>query len=173
MIRSFAGDKPAVHKTAFIHETAEIIGRATIGPDVSLWPYAVVRADVCPIDIGEASNLQDGVLVHGREKYPTVIGKGVTIGHGAIIHGAKIGDLCLIGMGAIVMEAVIGDECVIAAGALLSKGVVIPPKSLVLGIPAKVARPLRPDELDFLRESRDNYLKLAKTHQNSSLVVSR
>jgi carbonic anhydrase/acetyltransferase-like protein (isoleucine patch superfamily) len=173
MIRSFAKDKPSIHGTAFIHETAEIIGRATIGPRVSIWPYAVVRADVCPIHIGEASNLQDGVLVHGREKYPTVIGKGVTIGHGAIIHGATIGDLCLIGMGAIVMEAVIGRECVIAAGALLPKGAVIPPKSLVIGMPGKVARSLNAEELRFLRQSRDNYLKLAKVHNLSSRVASR
>lgn len=173
MIRSFSRDKPAVHKTAFIHDTAEIIGRATIGPRVSLWPYAVVRADVCPIRIGDASNLQDGVLVHGRKEYPTRIGKGVTIGHGAIIHGATIGDLCLIGMGAIVMEAMIGRECVIGAGALIPKGMKIPPKHLVIGLPAKVARPLNAEELRFLRQSRDNYLRLAQTHKNSSRIVLR
>ncbi len=173
MIRAFLKDKPRIHQTAFVHETAEVIGRALIGPKVSLWPYAVVRADVCPIKIGEASNLQDGVLVHGREEYPTQIGKGVTVGHGAIIHGAKIGDLCLIGMGAIVMEAEIGRECVIAAGALIPKGFRVSPRHLVMGLPAKIARPLSDEEIRFLKQSRDNYLELAQKHKNSKKAISR
>ncbi len=173
MIRALLKDKPKIHKTAFVHETAEVIGRALIGPRVSLWPYSVVRADVCPIEIGEASNLQDGVIVHGREEYPTRIGCGVTVGHGAIIHGAVIGDLCLIGMGAIVMEAEIGRECVIAAGALIPKGFRVPPRHLVMGLPAKIARPLKDDEIKFLKQSRDNYLELAQKHQNSKKAISR
>lgn len=171
MIRSFLEDKPRVDKTAFIHEASEIIGRVAIGPRVSVWPGAVIRADVCPIRIGEASNIQDGVLIHGREEYPTSIGKGVTVGHGAIIHGATIGDLCLIGMGAIIMEAAIGRECVIAAGALIPKGMRVPPKHLAIGVPGKIARPLSQDELKFLRRSRDNYIKLAREHRNSSRVA--
>jgi carbonic anhydrase/acetyltransferase-like protein (isoleucine patch superfamily) len=172
MVRALLKDKPKIDKTAFVHETAEVIGRAFVGPRASLWPYSVVRADVCAIRIGEASNLQDGVIVHGREEYPTKIGRGVTAGHGAIIHGAVIGDLCLIGMGAIVMEAVIGRECVIAAGALVPKGLRVPPRHLVLGLPAKVMRPLSAEEIRFLKQSRDNYLELARKHQNSQKAIS-
>lgn len=171
MIYGFLSEKPRIDKTAFVHPSAQVIGRVTIGPRVSLWPQAVVRADVCPIKIGEASNLQDGVLVHGREEYPTQIGRGVTVGHGAIIHGAKIGDLCLIGMGAIVMEAVIGKECVIAAGALVPKGFRVSPRHLVMGLPAKIARPLSAEEIRFLKQSRDSYLDLARKHQNSSKAI--
>jgi len=171
MIRSFAQAKPRIHKTAFIHSSSEIIGDVTIGSQASVWPMAVLRGDVNKISIGARSNIQDGCVVHCREPYPTVIGTEVTVGHGAIIHGARIGDRCLIGMGAIVMEAVIGADCLVGAGALVVKGMNIPARSLVLGSPAKVIRPLTGPEIESLKKSAVSYVKLAARHAATSRSV--
>ena len=171
MIRTFEGKAPRIHPSAFVHDSAEVVGRVSLGPRASLWPNAVLRGDVDSISVGEASNLQDQVVVHCRRGLPAVIGKGVTVGHGAIVHGARIGDLCLIGMGAIVMEARIGRECIVAAGAMVPKGFTAPPRSLILGLPAKVARRLTPEELRGLKASRDSYLALAERHRRTSRVV--
>lgn len=173
MIRAFGGRSPKIHATAFIHDASEVIGRVSIAAKASVWPGSVLRGDVDAVFLGEASNLQDNCVVHCREGLPAVIGKGVTVGHGAIVHGARVGDLCLVGMGAIVMEAVIGRECVIGAGAMIPKGMRIPPRSLVLGMPAKVVRPLKPEELAMLRRSRDSYVRLAAAHRKTSRVVFR
>jgi len=171
MIRSFGRHSPRVDETAFIHDCAEIIGRVTIGKEASVWPMAVVRADVNFVRVGDRSNIQDGAVVHCREPYPTVIGKGVTVGHGAIVHGARVGDFCLIGMGAIVMEAQIGRECIVAAGAMLPKGFKVPPRSLVMGLPAKIVRRLTDSELRSLKESADSYVGHAARHRKSSRVL--
>ena len=171
MIRSFGARAPRLHPSVFVHDSAEVIGAVTVGARASIWPMAVLRGDVDAIRVGEGSNLQDGVVVHCRNGIPAVIGRGVTVGHGAIVHGARVGDLCLVGMGAIVMEASIGRECVIGAGAMIPKGMVIPPRSLVLGMPAKVIRRLTAAELRGLRQSRDTYIRLARTHRRASRVV--
>lgn len=173
MVRSFEGKSPRIHRSVFLHDSAEVIGRVTLAPRVSVWPMAVLRADVDEIRVGEGSNLQDQVVVHCREGLPCVIGRGVTVGHGAVVHGARIGDLCLIGMGAIVMEATIGRESVVAAGAMVPKGLRVPPRSLVLGLPAKPVRRLSAEELAGLRRSRDSYLRLAARHGGTSRVVFR
>ena len=170
MIRTFEKKSPKIHASAFVHDAAEVIGGVTIGKDASVWPMAVLRGDVDDITLGEASNLQDNCVVHCREGLPAVIGKGVTVGHGAVVHGARIGDLCLIGMGAIVMEATLGAECIVGAGAMIPKGMKVPPRSLVLGMPAKVARKLTRDELAKLRRSRDSYVQLARRHRTTSRV---
>lgn len=171
MIRSFEGREPRVHPTAFVHDAAEVIGRVTIGKNASVWPMAVLRGDVDGITLGEASNLQDNCVVHCREGLPAVIGRGVTVGHGAVVHGARVGDLCLIGMGAIVMEATLGRECIVGAGAMIPKGMKVPARSLVLGMPAKVARRLASEELALLRRSRDSYVALAARHRRTSRVL--
>jgi carbonic anhydrase/acetyltransferase-like protein (isoleucine patch superfamily) len=171
VIRSFDGAKPKLHPSVFVHDSAEIIGRVTVGRWSSLWPNAVLRGDVDAVRVGERTNIQDCVVIHCREGQPAVIGHGVTIGHSAIVHGARIGDLCLIGMGAVVMESVIGRECVIAAGAMVPKGLRIPPRSLVLGFPAKAVRRLSPAELAALKASRDSYCRLAERHRRTSRVV--
>ncbi len=170
MIRTFRDHAPKIHPSAFVHDAAEVIGRVTLGKDVSLWPHAVLRGDVDRVLVGEGSNLQDNVVVHCREGLPAVIGKGVTVGHGAIVHGARVGDLCLVGMGAIVMEASLGRECIVGAGAMIPKGMTIPPRSLVLGMPAKVVRKLTAEELAMLRRSRDSYIGLAREHRRTSRV---
>jgi carbonic anhydrase/acetyltransferase-like protein (isoleucine patch superfamily) len=171
MIRTFKGRSPRAHKTAFIHDSAEIIGDVALGAGSSVWPMAVLRGDVDAIRVGERTNIQDGAVVHCRNGKPAVIGNGVTVGHGAIVHGARIGDLCLIGMGAIVMEAVVGRECLIAAGAMVPAGMKIPPRSMVMGMPAKVRRKLTADELKHLRRSQAGYVELAAAHRRTSRVL--
>lgn len=170
MIRTFEGRAPKIHPTAFVHDAAEVIGGVTIGKNASVWPMAVMRGDVDDITLGEGSNLQDNCVVHCREGLPAVIGRGVTVGHAAVVHGARVGDLCLIGMGATVMEAVIGRECIVGANAMIPKGMRIPPRSLVLGIPGKAVRKLTPEELRMLKGSRDSYVRLAARHRATSRV---
>lgn len=171
MIRTFGAHRPRIAQSAFIHDSAEIIGRVSIGKKVSIWPMAVLRGDVDGIRVGDRTNIQDGVVVHCREGLPAVIGRGVTVGHGAIVHGARIGDQCLVGMGAIVMEASIGPQCLIAAGTLVPKDLRVPARSLVMGFPAKVVRRLKPEELRHLRQSEIGYARLAERHRRGSRVI--
>lgn len=169
-VRTFENKSPKIDKTAFVHDSAEIIGDVTLGAEASIWPHAVLRGDVNAIRVGARSNLQDCAVVHGRENAPAVIGKGVTVGHSAIVHGAKVGDYCLVGMGAIVMEAQIGAETLIGAGAMIPAGMKIPARSLVLGMPAKVVRRLTPKEIAGLHRSEAGYVELAKAHRRTSKV---
>lgn len=171
MIRSFERRCPRIDKTAFIHDSAEIIGAVTIARQASIWPHAVLRGDVDKIRLGERVNVQDCAVIHCREGRPAVIGKGVTVGHSAIVHGARIGDYCLIGMGAVVMEAELGAECLVAAGAVVPKGLKAPPRSLVMGLPAKVLRRLTAAEIRALHQSERSYVTLASRHRRGSRVV--
>ena len=171
MIRSFEGAKPKLHPTAFIHDSAELIGRVTVGEGASVWPGCVLRGDIDKIVIGAGSNVQDLTVIHTREGHPTIVGKGVTVGHRAILHGCRIGDLTLIGMGAIIMEASVGPRCLIGAGALITAGMKIPAESLVLGAPAKVVRKLTPKELRGLKASERTYRALAKKHVATERAV--
>lgn len=171
MIRSFEGDRPKLHPTAFVHDSAELIGRVTLAEGSSVWPGCVLRGDIDTITIGAGSNVQDLTVIHTREGHPTVVGKGVTVGHRAILHGCRVGDLTLVGMGAIIMEATVGPRCLIGAGALITAGMKIPAESLVLGAPAKVVRKLKPEELRMLRASERSYRALAKAHVRTERVV--
>jgi len=170
MIRSFDGRAPRIHKDAFVHDASEIIGDVAVGQKASIWPMAVLRGDVGRVRVGEESNIQDGAVIHCRKEHPTRLGRGVTVGHGAVVHGARVGDFCLVGMGAVVMEADIGRECLIAAGAVVTPGTKIPPRSLVLGLPAKAARRLSAAELKSLHQSAAVYVALARRHRASSHV---
>lgn len=171
MIRSFGSSRPKTDPSAFVHPAAEVIGRVRLGADSSVWPMAVLRGDVGDIIVGARSNIQDGAVVHCRERRPAVIGRGVTVGHAAVVHGARIGERCLIGMGATVMEAVVGKECLIGAGALVPPGMRIPPRRLVLGVPARVMRRLTAQELMSLKASEDSYVRLARRHRSSSRLL--
>jgi carbonic anhydrase/acetyltransferase-like protein (isoleucine patch superfamily) len=132
----------------------------------------VLRGDIEPITIGVQSNVQDSTVIHTSRGLPVTLGRGVTVGHAAIIHGARIGDYCLIGMGAILLDGcVIGKECLIGAGALVPEGVKIPPRSLVLGLPGKVARPLRPEELRLLHQRPKDYVRYASEHRATSRLL--
>ena len=151
---------PAVDSTAFLDESAQIIGDVSIGAESSVWMNVVVRGDVHRITIGRRSNLQDGTIVHVmRGTHPTAIGDEVTIGHGAIVHGCTIRDRVLIGMGAILLNGVdVGEDSIVAAGTLLAEETSIPPRSLVMGSPGKVRRALSDAEVASIRDYADRYV---------------
>lgn len=161
MILPHHGIWPSIHETAFVAPSADVIGEVEIGELSSIWFQVVIRGDVNQIKIGKRTNIQDHSMLHiTRGWSPLIIGDDVTVGHRAMLHGCKIGNRVLVGMGAIILdEAVIGDDCVIGAGAVITKNTVVPAGSLVMGMPAKVARPLKPEELAFLPVSADNYVK--------------
>ena len=138
-------DQPigALHPTAFIAPGAVVLGDVTLGAHASVWYACVLRGDMAPIVVGESSNVQDGTIVHVDEGKPARIGARVGIGHRAIIHGCTIEHDCLIGMGSVLLnDVVVGTGSVVAAGAVVPEGVVIPPGSLVMGVPARVVRPV-------------------------------
>jgi len=167
MIQKLKDHAPQIAAGAYIHESCVIIGNVKIGKNASVWPLASLRGDIAAIEIGENSNIQDCCVVHVNENEPCIIGKDVTVGHGAVIHGAKIGDRCLVGMRAVVMESEIGEDCLIAAGAVVTPGRTIPPRSLVMGMPAKVTRELTEPEVQSLRQANGAYLILSETFKES------
>jgi carbonic anhydrase/acetyltransferase-like protein (isoleucine patch superfamily) len=171
MIRSFDGSRPKIHSSAFVHDSAELIGRVALDEGASVWPGCVLRGDIDRIRIGAGSNVQDLTVIHTREGRPTLVGKGVTVGHRAILHGCRIGDRTLVGMGAVIMEATVGARCLIGAGALITAGMKIPAESLVLGAPAKVVRKLKPAELRMLADSERSYRALARRHAATERAV--
>jgi carbonic anhydrase/acetyltransferase-like protein (isoleucine patch superfamily) len=166
MIRTFQGMKPTIPKSCFIEETGVVIGDVVMGEDCSVWFHAVVRGDVHSIRIGNRTNVQDLCMLHvTHDTHPLVIGNEVTIGHNVILHGCTIKDRVLIGMGAIIMDgAIIGENSVVGAGALVTEGTIVPPKSLILGSPAKVKRTVSDDELAWIKESADNYVTYARQY---------
>ncbi len=142
-------DKPEISSEAFIAHNAAVVGNAVIDSKSSVWFGAVVRADNARCHLGEGSNLQDCAVIHCETDHPTEIGRHVTIGHGAIVHGAEIGENTLIGMGAIIMNgAVIGKNCIIGAGAIVTEGTVIPDGSVAMGTPAKIKRQITDSEIE-------------------------
>ena len=160
MIVPYKGILPKIHETAFIAPTADIIGDVEIGERSSVWFQVVIRGDVNTIRVGARTNIQDHSLLHvTRKTSPLRIGDEVTVGHRVTLHGCTVGNRVLLGMGAIVLDgAVIGDDSIVGAGALITKGTKIPPGSLAIGAPAKVSRPLKPEELAFLKQSAENYV---------------
>ena len=166
MIRAFQGMKPRVAGSAFIEETAAVIGDVVIGEDSSVWFHAVVRGDVHYIRIGNRTNIQDLSMLHvTHDTYPLVIGNNVTVGHHVVLHGCTVQDRVLIGMGAIIMDgAVLGEDCVVGAGALVTERTIVPPKSLIQGSPAKVKRLVTDEELAWIRESAQNYVRYARQY---------
>ena len=169
MIREWNGHKPKIHPTAFVHETAEIIGKVTLDKDSSIWPYCVLRGDVDEIVIGEGTNVQDNTVIHTNEGKPTILGKRISVGHSVILHGCTVKDDCIIGMGSIVLDqAVVEEECIVGAGAVVSPGTKIPKGSMALGVPAKIARPLKPEEIEHIKWNAREYYKLSDSHRKTS-----
>ena len=169
-IISFNGKVPKIGKGVFIASTAYVIGDVNVGDDASIWPYAVVRGDEDSISIGRFSNLQDHVVVHTDRGIKTIIGEGVTIGHRAIIHGARVGDYVLVGMGAILLNnAEVGEYSIIGAGAVVTEGTRIPPRSVAVGVPARVIRSVTDDDVRRIIENYKAYLELAKLYSGGSL----
>lgn len=166
MVRTFQGVTPTIPSSCFIEETGIVIGDVVMGEECSVWFHAVIRGDVNSIRIGSRTNVQDLCILHvTHDTHPLMIGNDVTIGHSVVLHGCTVSDRVLIGMGAIVMDgAVISEDCVIGAGALVTEGTVVPPKSLLLGSPARVKRPVTEKELTWIRESADNYVAYARQY---------
>lgn len=143
-----------------------MIGRIALAHGASVWFQCALRGDAERIEIGAGTNLQDGTICHADPGFPLIVGEGVTVGHRSILHGARIGGGALIGMGAVVMNgAVVGEQALLAAGALLAEGKEIPPRMLAAGVPARVVRPLRPEELEGLRVSAQHYQELAEAYR--------
>ena len=167
MLRPYRGQMPRVHPSAFIDDSAQVIGDVEIGEESSVWMCVVVRGDVNRIRIGRRSNIQDGTIVHVmKDTHPTVIGDDVTIGHAAVVHGCTIEDRCLIGMGAILLNGVhVGSGSIIAAGTLVPEGTQIPPRSLVMGSPGKVRRTLSDADLDEIQMYADRYVAYRLDYQ--------
>ena len=156
---------PMVEKNVFLAPSADVMGDVILEENSSVWYQAVVRGDCTSIRIGKGSNIQDGSVVHADPGYPVEIGEGVTIGHGAIIHGCSIGDNSLVGMGAIVLNgASIGKNCIVSAGALVTGGTQIPDGMMALGSPARAVRPVREEEILSNRENAEEYMHLAMEH---------
>jgi carbonic anhydrase/acetyltransferase-like protein (isoleucine patch superfamily) len=167
----YAGNSPVVSPSAWLAPNATLVGRVTVGERASVFYGAVVRADVDTIAIGDATNLQDNVTVHCDAGKPTSIGSGVSVGHGAILHGCTVEDDCLIGMGATVLNlAVIGAGSLVAAGTVVLEGTVVPPGSLVAGVPGKVRRELTDEERAGIRSNAQHYLVLSDGHRESGTV---
>jgi len=160
VLRAYRGVSPRVHPSAFIDDSAQVIGDVEIGEESGVWMNAVIRGDVHWIRIGRRSNVQDGTVVHAMTgTHPTSIGDSVTIGHGAIVHGCTIENQCLVGMGAILLNGShIGTQSIVAAGTLVTEEMKVPPRSLVMGSPAKVKRLLTQAEIAEIQGYADRYV---------------
>lgn len=167
MIRPYKGKSPQFDETVFIEDSAQVIGDVTIGPHSSIWFNTTVRGDVHSIRIGSYTNVQDNSVIHVTNgKFPTILEDYVTLGHSVTVHGCHIKSNCLIGIGSIVMDNVVIEEnCIIAAGALVSPGTHVPPRSLMMGIPAKRVRDLTDEEVARIREHADNYFEYKNTYK--------
>ncbi len=158
----YNGKYPVIGSGCYIAPTATLIGDVTIGDGASVWFGCVLRGDVAPVRVGKRSNIQDNTVIHGEAGWPTVIGDDVTVGHSAIIHAATIADRVLVGMGAVLLSrCVVGEDTIVGARALVTEGVHIPARSLALGMPARVVRPLTADELARIIESARHYVEYA------------
>lgn len=154
---------PDLSKSAFVAPNAVVIGNVAVGAGASVWYGAVVRGDVERIEIGEVTNIQDGAILHGDPGKPTILEDYVTVGHRAVIHSAHIERGCLIGIGAVILDGVrVGASSIVGAGSIVTKNV--PPRSLVVGIPAKLARQISDPEAEDLLEHARRYKKLALVH---------
>jgi len=172
MIVPFAERIPSVDPTAVVFSNATVVGAVTLGPQSSVWFGSVVRADVDDIWIGARTNIQDRCVIHvTTKKFSTRLGDDVTVGHSVVLHGCTIGNRVLVGIGSIVLDGCeVGDDCMVGAGALLTPGTKVPAGHLALGSPARTARPLRPAELEHLRNSARNYALLSARYRELGIA---
>jgi gamma-carbonic anhydrase len=168
MIRAYRGVVPKIAASAYIDPSAQVIGDVVIGEESSVWPNVTIRGDVNYIRIGNQTNVQDNTVIHvEHDIYPTILGDRVTVGHSVTLHGCVVEDDCLIGIGAIVLNgAKIGRGTVIAAGALVPERMEVPPGTMVMGVPAKVKRPLTPEENERFRENAQNYVQYRAAYRD-------
>ena len=158
---------PQIDKSAWIAESADVMGAVSLAADTSVWFNAVIRGDTETITIGEGSNIQDLAVIHADNGLPVVVGKHVTVGHQVMLHGCTIGDESLIGIAAVVLNgARIGRNCVVGAGSVVTEGKEFPDGSLIMGTPAKVVRELTPEQIEGLRMSAKHYMNNALRFKN-------
>ncbi len=170
MLRPYRSVLPRIHPTAFVDDTAQVIGDVEIGEESSVWMNVVVRGDVNWIRIGRRTNLQDGTIVHVmRGTHPTTVGDDVTVGHRVILHGCTVEGSCLVGMAAVLLNGVVVEpNCIIAAGTLLPENTRIPVGSLVMGSPGKVRRPLTSDEIASIADYAARYVGYRRDYMNEA-----
>jgi carbonic anhydrase/acetyltransferase-like protein (isoleucine patch superfamily) len=160
MIRAYKGIRPTLGTRAFVDTSAQVIGAVELGDDASIWMNTVVRGDVNRIRVGARTNVQDNCVLHVTARHPTVLAEDVTVGHSVTLHGCTIERLCLVGIGAIVLNgAVVGEESIVAAGALVPEGMQVPPRSVVMGSPARVRREVSEQERAGLRGYAERYVR--------------
>lgn len=160
------GTAPRVDGSAWVADSAQVIGDVSVAADASVWFGAIVRGDTDTITIGRGTNVQDGSVLHADDGVPLTIGENVTIGHKVMLHGCTIGDESLVGIGAVVLNgAKIGRHCLVGAGSLVTEGKEFPDGSMILGSPAKVVRPLTPAQIEGLRQSARHYVANARRFQ--------
>ncbi|MDH4195076.1 MAG: gamma carbonic anhydrase family protein [Nitrospirota bacterium] len=166
MLKTYRGIAPTIAPSAFIEDTAVVIGDVVIGSESSVWFHAVIRGDVHSIRIGHRTNIQDLCLLHvTHDTHPLTLGDDITVGHHVVLHGCTVQDRVLIGMGAIVMDGVVIEEdCIIGAGSLITERIHIPSRSLVMGSPAKIKRLLTDIEVQWIKESASNYIHYAQQY---------
>ena len=167
MIHAYRGVVPKVHLSAWIADSADVIGDVELGEESSVWFSAVIRGDVNFVRVGRGTNLQDGTVLHvNRNGTPTILEDYVTVGHAARLHGCHIKSNCLIGIGAVVLDgAVLEEECVVAAGAVVSPGTLVPKGSVLMGAPARVKRSVTEKDLEWIYRSAKNYIGLAAEYK--------
>lgn len=174
MVHRIRNNIPEIHESAFIAHNAEVAGNVTMAEGSSVWFSATVRGDIAPIVIGKNSNIQDGAVIHCDVDVPCTIEEGVTVGHGAIIHSATVGNNTVVGMGAIILgKAKIGEDSIVGAGALVTGGKTFPPRSMIFGNPAKRIRDLTDDEIKANRENARHYIVKAAEAENDYQDVKK
>lgn len=176
MISEFEGKSPQIHESAFVHPEATIIGSVKIGAHSSVWPGAVIRGDFGKVKIGEKTCIQDNAVIHPADVYsknepktvPVKIGDYVVIGHQSTVHGAKIRDQCIIGASSTVFnKAEVKKNALVGMGAVVLKNTEVPPKTIVVGMPARPLRKMNEEEIDQIREQAENYADLAQRHKQN------
>ena len=164
---------PQIDASAWVADSAQVMGGVTLGPDASVWFGATVRGDTEHIHIGEGTNIQDGSVLHADYGQALTIGKHVTVGHMVMLHGCTIGDESLIGIGAVVLNgAKIGRNCLVGAGSLVTEGKEFPDGSMIMGSPAKVVRQLSPEQIEGLRESARRYIENAQRYKTGLKTIA-
>lgn len=166
MIRKFDGRTPRIDKTAFVHDSAVIIGDVEIGPHASVWPNAVLRGDIEKITVGANTNVQDNAVLHTNHNLPLTVAQNVVIGHNANLHSCRVAEGALIGIGATVMDgAVVGEQAYVGAGALVPPGKEVPARMVMLGTPGVVTRPVSEDEIEGQKDLVKAYVEKAEAYK--------
>ena len=170
MIRPFRGVHPQIHPTAYVEPSAQVIGDVHLGEEASIWCNSTVRGDIHYSRIGDRSNIQDNSVIHVQNgTHPTILEEEVTVGHSVTLHGCYVERGCLIGIGSIVLDDVrVGEMSLVAAGSLVSPGTIIPPRSLVMGLPARVKRPLTDEEVARLEVFWKNYVEYTREYRKEN-----